>query len=386
MLKQGQRILAAIMFTDMVGYTALTQEDEKKSKEFRDRHREVLQNCTKKHNGKTLQYWGDGTLTIFDSAVEAVNCAIEIQRELQREPKIPLRVGIHVGDIVYDQEGIYGDGVNLASRLETLSISGGVLISYKVNDEIKNQHGLNTKSMGEFELKNVKKPIEVFAITNEGLVIPKLEELKKKARRRGRINVVLISVLAVFLILVTFFIYKYGDLILNNSDKNITSEIISPVEQVKNFITNVGTNDLKSAYSGQENALWSDYNKFCSNELFGEIDSAVINNYNLKSNDSLEARVYFEYSLYCKGERSGKYEQNFVLEKIDTSWKIVRTEDVSFEKFTNQQDTKLKKTTDKKTQSTDNKVDEKLQKKKIRENLIKKSIIRREKIKRRLNK
>ena len=82
MLKQGQRVLAAIMFTDMVGYTALTQEDEKKSKEFRDRHREVLQNCTKKHNGKTLQYWDDGTLTIFDSAVEAVNCAIEIQREL----------------------------------------------------------------------------------------------------------------------------------------------------------------------------------------------------------------------------------------------------------------------------------------------------------------
>ncbi|MBC8484832.1 MAG: adenylate/guanylate cyclase domain-containing protein [Ignavibacteria bacterium] len=386
MLKQGQRILAAIMFTDMVGYTALTQEDEKKSKEFRDRHREVLQNCTKKHNGKTLQYWGDGTLTIFDSAVEAVNCAIEIQRELQREPKIPLRVGIHVGDIVYDQEGIYGDGVNLASRLETLSISGGVLISYKVNDEIKNQQGLSTKSMGEFELKNVKKPIEVFAITNEGLVIPKLEELKKKARRRGRINVVLISILAVFLILVTFFIYKYGDLILNNSEKSITSEIISPVEQVKNFITDVGTNDLKSAYSKQENELWSDYNKFCSNELFGEIDSAIINNYNLKEDDSLKAIVYLEYSLYCKGERSGKYEQNFVLEKIDTSWKIVRTDDVSFETFNNQQNTKSQQTTDKKTQSTDNKIDEQLQKKKIRENLIKKSLIRREKIKRRLNK
>ena len=222
MLKQGQRILAAIMFTDMVGYTALTQEDEKKSKEFRDRHREVLQNTTNKHNGKTLQYWGDGTLTIFDSAVEAVNCAIEIQRELQSEQKISLRIGIHVGDIVYDEEGIYGDGVNLASRLETLSISGGVLISYKVNDEIKNQHGISTKSMGEFELKNVKKPIEVFAITNEGLVIPKLEELKKKARRRGRINIVLISVLAAFLILVTFFIYKYGDLILNNSDKRLS--------------------------------------------------------------------------------------------------------------------------------------------------------------------
>jgi len=379
MLKKGQRVLAAIMFTDMVGYTALTQEDEKKSKEFRDRHREVLQNSTNNHNGKTLQYWGDGTLTIFDSAVEAVNCAIEIQRELQKEPKIPLRIGIHVGDIVYDDEGIYGDGVNLASRLETLSISGGVLISYKVNDEIKNQHGVNTKSMGEFELKNVKKPIEVFAITNEGLVIPKLEELKKKARRRGKINVILISVLAFFLILVTFFIYKYGDILLNNSDKNISIELSSPVEQVKNFITDVGTKDLKSAYSRQMNELWSDYNKFRSNELFGEIDSAIINNYNLKEDDSLRAVVYLEYSLYCKGDRSGKYEQNFVLEKIDTTWKIMKTDDISFKSFTKQKKTKTQKTTEKKT-------DEQLQKKKIRENLLKKSIIRREKLKKKLNK
>ncbi len=379
MLKKGQRVLAAIMFTDMVGYTALTQEDEKKSKEFRDRHREVLQNSTNNHNGKTLQYWGDGTLTIFDSAVEAVNCAIEIQRELQKEPKIPLRIGIHVGDIVYDDEGIYGDGVNLASRLETLSISGGVLISYKVNDEIKNQHGVNTKSMGEFELKNVKKPIEVFAITNEGLVIPKLEELKKKARRRGKINVILISVLAFFLILVTFFIYKYGDILLNNSDKNISIELSSPVEQVKNFITDVGTKDLKSAYSRQMNELWSDYNKFRSNELFGEIDSAIINNYNLKEDDSLRAVVYLEYSLYCKGDRSGKYEQNFVLEKIDTTWKIMKTDDISFKSFTKQKKTKTQKTTEKKT-------DEQLQKEKIRENLLKKSIIRREKLKKKLNK
>ena len=379
MLKKGQRVLAAIMFTDMVGYTALTQEDEKKSKEFRDRHREVLQNSTNNHNGKTLQYWGEGTLTIFDSAVEAVNCAIEIQRELQKEPKIPLRIGIHVGDIVYDDEGIYGDGVNLASRLETLSISGGVLISYKVNDEIKNQHGVNTKSMGEFELKNVKKPIEVFAITNEGLVIPKLEELKKKARRRGKINVILISVLAFFLILVTFFIYKYGDILLNNSDKNISIELSSPVEQVKNFITDVGTKDLKSAYSRQMNKLWSDYNKFRSNELFGEMDSAIINNYNLKEDDSLRAVVYLEYSLYCKGDRSGKYEQNFVLEKIDTTWKIMKTDDISFKSFTKQKKTKTQKTTEKKT-------DEQLQKEKIRENLLKKSIIRREKLKKKLNK
>ncbi len=180
MAKKGIRQLAAIMFTDMVGYTALMQENEQKAREKRDRHRAVLQESVREHQGKILQYYGDGTLIIFGSAIKAVNAAVDIQTELQIEPKIPLRVGIHTGDIVYSDDGIFGDGVNVASRIEGLSVSGSVLISEKVHDEIRNHPEFDAKSLGKFNLKNVKRPMEVFAITNESLSVPDLKEIKEK--------------------------------------------------------------------------------------------------------------------------------------------------------------------------------------------------------------
>jgi TolB-like protein/Tfp pilus assembly protein PilF len=165
------------MFTDMVGYTALMQEDEQKAKENRDRHRKILQELIAAHQGKILQYYGDGTLAIFNSAIEAVECATRIQQELQKQPKIPLRIGLHTGDIVYDHEGVYGDGVNIASRIEGLAISGSILISGKVYDDIKNHREFETVSLGSFDLKNVKKPVELYAIGNEGLAVPNKQEI-----------------------------------------------------------------------------------------------------------------------------------------------------------------------------------------------------------------
>ncbi|MFC2088920.1 adenylate/guanylate cyclase domain-containing protein [Calditrichota bacterium] len=179
-MQKNIRQLAAIMFTDMVGYTALMQEDEDKAKSNRDRHRKVLEESIKNHHGLTLQYYGDGTLSVFGSAIEAVECAVEIQTELQKEPKIPLRIGLHVGDIVYSDDGVYGDAVNIASRIENLSVSGSVLISAKVFDDIKNHKEFKTVSLGEHELKNVKQPIEVYAISNEGLVVPQKSQIKGK--------------------------------------------------------------------------------------------------------------------------------------------------------------------------------------------------------------
>ena len=177
---KGNRLLAAIMFTDIVGYTAMMQEDEQEAKQVRDRHRIILQESTAKHQGKILQYYGDGTLIIFNSAIEAVDCAIQVQTKLQEEPKIPLKIGMHSGDIVYDDEGIYGDGVNVASRIEGLAIAGSVLISGRVFDDIKNHHDFLTVSLGAFDLKNVKKPVEVYAIANKGLNVPTEKEIKDK--------------------------------------------------------------------------------------------------------------------------------------------------------------------------------------------------------------
>ena len=191
MTDKSNRLLAAIMFTDMVGYTALMQEDEQKAKQNRDRHRKILQDSIASHRGKILQYYGDGTLSIFNSAIEAVDCAIQIQQELQTEPKIPLRIGLHTGDIVYDDEGVYGDGVNVASRIEGLAISGSILISGKVFDDVKNHQAFKKVSLGAFDLKNVKKPVEVYAIGNEGLAVPTQKEIQAKPKDKAKTLAVL---------------------------------------------------------------------------------------------------------------------------------------------------------------------------------------------------
>ena len=184
----NSRQLAAIMFTDIQGYTALMQRDEKKAVHVRTKHRQVFNSTTKKHSGRILQYYGDGTLSIFDSAIEAVECAIEMQLGFQEDPGIPVRIGIHSGDIILRDEEIIGDSVNVASRIESLAIAGSILISDKVYDEIKNQNTIKTIRLQKFHLKNVEKPIDVYAISNTGLAIPKLEQIRGKTAPITRIK------------------------------------------------------------------------------------------------------------------------------------------------------------------------------------------------------
>ena len=140
------RQLAAVMFADMTGYTALMQEDEQKATMLRNRQRQVLDRFVPGNNGKNIQYFGDGTLSVFNSSVDAVKAAIEIQLELQKDPKVLLRIGLHSGDVAYDNENVYGDSVNIASRIEALAVPGSILISDKIFDEIKNQPGIKTIS------------------------------------------------------------------------------------------------------------------------------------------------------------------------------------------------------------------------------------------------
>ncbi|HJS53999.1 MAG TPA: adenylate/guanylate cyclase domain-containing protein, partial [Chitinophagaceae bacterium] len=176
------RQLAAIMFVDMAGYTALMQENEQLAKAKQKHLKEVLESAVKDHNGKILQYYGDGALTIFSSAIDSVTCAVGIQNQLKQEPTVDLRIGIHTGDISIEEGTIYGDGVNLASRIESLAVPGSIFISDKVADEVKNQTGISARELGYFELKNVKEPVRLFAVTNKGLVIPSRDELKGKTK------------------------------------------------------------------------------------------------------------------------------------------------------------------------------------------------------------
>jgi adenylate cyclase len=185
-LETELRLLASIMFTDIVGYTSLMQQDEKQAIIIREKHRRVLEEKIQLFNGRILQYYGDGTLSMFGSAVESVKCAIDIQSEFNSEPKIPVRIGLHLGDVVYQDDGIYGDGVNVASRIQTMSIPGAILISEKIYDETINHPELIAKSLGSFELKNVKKSQKIYTIINPNLVEVKKEDLshlKKQSKK-----------------------------------------------------------------------------------------------------------------------------------------------------------------------------------------------------------
>ena len=173
-----QRRISAIMFTDIVGYTAMMQRDEKAAAAVRSKHRKEFKKYHEIYQGKILQYFGDGTLSVFQSGVQAVECAIALQKNLQEEPKVPLRIGIDMGDIVFDGTEIYGDSVNRASRIENLGIAGAILLSDKLNEELENQVQVKTKFLGSFSLKNVTKPVKIFAVAEKGIKMPTVAELQ----------------------------------------------------------------------------------------------------------------------------------------------------------------------------------------------------------------
>lgn len=180
------RRLAAIMFTDIVGYTAIMQQSEEAAAALRARHREVFEREHGQHSGEILQYFGDGTLSVFQSGVDAVECAVAIQRDLNQGERVPLRIGLHLGDIVFDGTDIFGDGVNLASRIESLGVAGAILLSAKLNSELKNHPHISAQSLGFVELKNIAEPVEVFAVNNEGIAVPQRSEMKGKQKQSSK--------------------------------------------------------------------------------------------------------------------------------------------------------------------------------------------------------
>jgi len=169
------RRLAAIMFTDIVGYTALMGSDEDKAFKVLRKNREIQRPIIKKYRGEWLKEMGDGILASFTTASDAVRCAGEIQYEAKKAG-IPLRIGIHEGEVVFEGGDVLGDGVNVASRLEELAQEGGINISGAVYKDIKNKAGITAEFIEEKTLKNVEEPVKVYKICCEEIEDKILEE------------------------------------------------------------------------------------------------------------------------------------------------------------------------------------------------------------------
>jgi adenylate cyclase len=178
----GQRRLAAIMFTDIKDFSKKMQRNEAATMRMLRDHNRLMTEYITKFDGKVIEKIGDAFLAQFESAVNATRCAIEIQRMVHSrntgtsdEEKIIIRVGIHIGDVMIEENDVFGDGVNIASRIQSLAEPGGINISGSVYEQVKNSLNLRVIRLGVPQLKNVKDPVKVYQV----LVLPGEKEQKR---------------------------------------------------------------------------------------------------------------------------------------------------------------------------------------------------------------
>jgi len=171
-----ERKLAAIMFTDIAGYTESMSKSESKTLNLLEKKRSILKPLLKKYKGTFVKEIGDGTLSYFESAVNAATCAVKLQEATFDDKDMNIRVGIHIGDIVFKDGDVFGGGVNVASRLESIAPAGGVCVSKSVYDELSNQDDFDGIELGLQSLKGIGRLIEVYGLKGDKLNEPNPDE------------------------------------------------------------------------------------------------------------------------------------------------------------------------------------------------------------------
>jgi adenylate cyclase len=189
-----ERKLAAILYADVYGYSRLMQEDEEATLRTLSSHRKLIGSLVEQHRGLLVNYAGDSLLAEFASVVNAIQCAVEIQTTLKvenanlpHERWMEFRIGVNLGDVMVDGQQIYGDGVNVAARLESLADPGGICISAIVHDQIKNKLALNYEDLGEQQVKNIAEPVRVLRVVTGGdaSTTRKMQRVPRKYVRPG---------------------------------------------------------------------------------------------------------------------------------------------------------------------------------------------------------
>jgi len=200
------------MFTDIVGYSALTQRNEALALELLDEHRNIVRPFFTKHDGREIKTAGDSFFTEFNSAVQATICAIEIQEALHvRNKEVPhdrhvlIRIGLHIGDVVYTDQDVYGDGVNIAARMEPLAKPGGICVSEDVARQVRNKVPYPIVKLGKEKLKNIAMPVDVYYVQ-----LPWITQGKKlKAKTPARKTIIYsLLLLGVFILIGSYFFTK----------------------------------------------------------------------------------------------------------------------------------------------------------------------------------
>jgi len=201
-----ERKLTAILSADVAGYSRLMGEDDAATVRTLTGYREIMTALIKEHRGRVVDSPGDNLLAEFSSVIHAVNCAVEIQRELrERNAELPetrrleYRIGVNLGDVIEEGERIYGDGVNIAARLESLAEPGGICISGSVHSQVKNRLKLEYESLGEQEVKNIKEPVPVYRVLMGPAGVQRVTSQKKEKSKAWRNVAIALGVIVVLL-------------------------------------------------------------------------------------------------------------------------------------------------------------------------------------------
>jgi adenylate cyclase len=287
------------MFTDIVGYTALMGSDEDHAFKVLHQNREIHNYLIKKFKGKLIKEMGDGMLVSFDLAADAAQCAIEIQKRAREELKGQIRIGIHLGDITFEHEDVFGDGVNIASRLQSITDPGGIYLSESLQKSIRGKIDIQTKYLGEFKLKNVDYPVRTYAVQGDGLPIPtstKIKSLKNKSAKKRIFRSVSLYIVLLFLLLAGGWLIR-NEFFVDQS--TITSLVVLPFD---NF---TGDDELEYFVAGMHSSLISDIGKISALRVISKTTSNAYKDADKSMPEiasELGVNAVIEGSVLCLGD------------------------------------------------------------------------------------
>jgi class 3 adenylate cyclase/dienelactone hydrolase len=244
-----KRQIAAIMFTDIVGFTALMGQDEKRTLDLVHEYHRIQKNLVKKFNGYFVKEIGDGLLAYFDEAGKAVQCSIEIQKNLLENSEADIRIGLHWAEIFIEEGDIYGDGVNIASRIESLADPGGIYISEALHKALEDEGLTNRKLLGSAKLKNVKEKVNIYAVQGDYLPAPSLKRFQALANPKKKLAVVPTVITFLVIVLISVVLVKY----LNDRTKMIKAE--ASLEEIDDIFETNWSNYADAFYLAKEAEL-----------------------------------------------------------------------------------------------------------------------------------
>jgi adenylate cyclase len=251
-----KRKLTAILSADVAGYSRLMGEDEEGTVLTLNKYKEIIFGHIKGHHGRLVDSPGDNVLAEFSSVVDAVKCAVQIQKDLKvgnealpQNRKMEFRIGINIGDVIQDGDRIYGDGVNVAARIESLADPSGICISRTAYDQVKTKIPIDYEYLGEYEVKNIKEPVRVYKVLMDLIPDKVIEELKSNktvgvnSSKKKSIKIPIAIISIILLISAGLFLWK---LYQNQHTKTEQSSVVFNEKQSPKTIAVLPFENLSS--------------------------------------------------------------------------------------------------------------------------------------------